>query len=609
MTVDNRQFGQLLSEGVSSVARRQRKSMSAVEDELASMLGYSSHTVEYWRRGHLPPDDELVAALVRFCAQQGRVNREWAATILHHARYRGADRLMRELFREEADTGAGKPHLFMCYLRGVEPDDTLALRLARTFSRTHSVFFDQAAVGDSEWSSRITEELNRADKVIFLLSASAVESEVVRAQAERAHTLSAEKEGGPRLLPVRVAFRAPFPSPLNTYFDLVNWAYWRDDADTGRLIAELEDALNGQALPIGREAKPQLVQPVTPAVAGAPPASAAPMEAPEGTMAADSGYYIERETDAVAQAAIGRAGVTVTIKGPRQVGKSSLLIRLQQSARAMGKHAVFIDFQMLKSVLADAETFLRQFCRLITFQAGLEDRTEELWTMPLPNTFRATEYMARYLLEKLDRQLVLTMDEVESVFGAGFRTDFFGMLRNWHNNRAFDPVWKRLDLTLVTSTEPYFFIDNLNQSPFNVGTVVELRPFTKEQVSELNRRHGAPLTGGEVARLHQLLHGHPYLTRRALFLVATEQLAAGRLFAQTTAADGPFADHLRALLLRLHEREKLVPALRQIVREQRCDDELAFFRLRGAGLVRRDNGAVFPANQLYATFFEEYFHG
>ena len=42
-------------------------------------------------------------------------------------------------------------------------------------------------------------------------------------------------------------------------------------------------------------------------------------------------------------------------------------------------------------------------------------------------------------------------------------------------------------------------------------------------------------------------------------------------------------DHLRALLLRLHERESLAPALRQIVLGHACDDELAFFRLRVDG--------------------------
>lgn len=582
--------------------------MSAVEDELAADLGYSAHTVEYWRRGHLPTEPDQVAALVRYCVQKGRVNREWAASILHQARYRSADRLLEELFPESRGQSASRPGLFICYRRGVEPDDALALRLARAFNRTHAVFFDQALSDESGWGSRIAREIDRSAAIIFLLSASAVESEVVSAQAERAYTLHTEKENGLRLLPVRVAYRAPFPSPLHTYFDSVNWAYWGDDADTERLIGELEAALNGRALPIDEQAKRQLIRDSAPPAGPAPAARATPMEMPEGTMAADSRFYIEREGDAIAKAAIGQTGVTVTIKGPRQVGKSSLLIRLQQTSTAIGKRVVYLDFQMLQSALADADTFFRQFCRLITFQVGLEDGTEDIWAMPLPNTFRATEYVARHLLDNLDRQLVLAMDEVETVFAAGFRTDFFGMLRSWHNNRSVDPIWKRLDLALVTSTEPYFFIDNLNQSPFNVGTVVEVHPFTEGQVAELNRRHGGPLTEADVTRLHRLLHGHPYLTRRALYLVANGQITAGELFTRATADDGPFGDHLRALLLRLHERESLAPALRQVVFDHACDDELAFFRLRGAGLVRRERGAVLPSNQLYANFFEEYFH-
>lgn len=605
---ENRRFGQLLSEGVSSVARRQRKSMSAVEDELAVDLGYSAHTVEYWRRGHLPTDQAQVAALVRYCVQKGRVNREWAASLLHQARYRSAESLLKELFPGRREEGGSRPGLFICYQRGAEPDDTLALRLARAFNRTHTVFFDQALSEEAGWGSRITQELDRSQAIIFLLSAAAVQSEVVSAQAERAHTLYTEKEDGPRLLPVRVAYRAPFPSPLNAYFDSLNWAYWQDDGDTERLIAELEAAVNGRALPIDEQAKRQLVRRAPPSAGPTPSARSVPLEMPEGTMAPDSRFYIKREGDAIAQAAIGQSGVTVTIKGPRQVGKSSLLTRLQWTSEAIGKRVVYLDFQMLRSALADADTFFRQFCRLLTFRVGLEDGTEDVWAMPLPNTFRATEYVAQYLLDRLDRQLVLAMDEVETVFGADFRTDFFGMLRSWHNNRSVDPIWKRLDLALVTSTEPYFFIDNLNQSPFNVGTVVELHPFSEEQVAELNRRHLGPLAAEEVARLHGLLHGHPYLTRRALYLVANGQITAGELFAQATADNGPFGDHLRALLLRLHERENLAPALRQVVFDQVCDDELAFFRLRGAGLVRREGGAVVPSNQLYANFFEEYFH-
>lgn len=79
------------------------------------------------------------------------------------------------------------------------------------------------------------------------------------------------------------------------------------------------------------------------------------------------------------------------------------------------------------------------------------------------------------------------MDEVEVVFDTKFRSDFFGMLRSWHNNWAATPIWKPLDLVLVTSTEPYQLIEDLNQSPFNVGQVIELVDFDGDQVTDLNR--------------------------------------------------------------------------------------------------------------------------
>jgi hypothetical protein len=51
---------------------------------------------------------------------------------------------------------------------------------------------------------------------------------------------------------------------------------------------------------------------------------------------------------------------------------------------------------------------------------------------------------------------MLAMDEVETVFDTAFRSDFFGMLRSWHNSRVpTSPAWIKLDLALVTSTEPY----------------------------------------------------------------------------------------------------------------------------------------------------------
>jgi len=201
---------------------------------------------------------------------------------------------------------------------------------------------------------------------------------------------------------------------------------------------------------------------------------------------------------------------------------------------------------------------------------------------------------------------VLAMDEVESMFDADFRSDFFAMLRGWHNSRAAKPSWRRLDLALVTSTEPYQLIANLNQSPFNVGQVIALDDFTTDEAHALNERHNRPLDPAGAARLNNLLSGHPYLTRRALYLLASGRSTTEALFSQAAAERGPFGDHLRYHLFRMNGQPELVQGLLQVLQQSRCDDERVFWRLHGAGLVRGEFQSARPRNQLYGEFFSKH---
>jgi hypothetical protein len=371
-------------------------------------------------------------------------------------------------------------------------------------------------------------------------------------------------------------------------------------------------AISGSELPInGVQAKANLIRVSEPSSMPQPLPQAQPLslEMPEGTMETESWFYVERKSDGVAQAAIERQGVTITIKGPRQMGKSSLLIRTIAAAAKSGKRVVFLDFQLVdKASLTNADLFFRQFCSWVTDELGLDDKVEEYWKSPLGNSQRCTRYVSRYLLKELGGPLVLAMDEVESIFDTDFRSDFFSMLRSWHNNRATVPAWKQLDLALVTSTEPYQLIDNLNQSPFNVGEVIELTDFAHDQVADLNDRHGSPFSHDQQEQLKALLSGHPYLVRRALYLVSSGRLSASELFDSATDERGPFGDHLRYHLFRLHDKEELVNGLRKVIASSSCPDEHIFFRLRGAGLVRRDGHAVVPRCRLYAEYFKEHLH-
>jgi hypothetical protein len=508
-----------------------------------------------------------------------------------------------------------KPRLFISYKRSVEPDQTIATQLFAALGQQYDVFIDQTMLVGTPWAERIEAELRAADFLIPLLSAESIGSEMVLAEIKLAHQLAQTQGGRPAILPVRLAYREPFQYPLNVYLDPLNWAFWTGESDTPALITELEQAIVGGALLIDAQAKTALLR-ASPAPALPQPLAAAQplrLELPEGTMDPESAFYVERVEDHIALAAIARQGVTVTLKAPRQMGKSSLLVRLSEAAVEAGKRVVFLDFQLFdQAALHDPTTFFRQFCSWLSDQLDLPDTVDSYWQMPLGQTQRCTRYLSRYLLKELGGPLVLALDEVETVFDAPFRSDFFGMLRGWHNNRAHPlegKLWRQLDLALVTSTEPYQLIENLNQSPFNVGEVIELTDFTAAQVADLNRRHASPLTPSQEQQLMALLGGQPYLVRRALYLVASGRVPAADLFAQATADRGPFGDHLRNHLFRLQGQAELIAGLRQVIRHHSCPDEEVFFRLRGAGLVQREGREVLPRCQLYADFFRERLDG
>jgi AAA domain-containing protein len=109
---------------------------------------------------------------------------------------------------------------------------------------------------------------------------------------------------------------------------------------------------------------------------------------------------------------------------------------------------------------------------------------------------------------------------------------------------------------------------HLNQSPFNVGTEIELMDFTPEQVADLNHRHGSPLHTNQLQELMLLLSGQPFLVRRVLYLIASGQMSAADLFTHAADDGGPFGDHLRYHFFRLHDREDLLQGLRQVIRDK-----------------------------------------
>ena len=496
--------------------------------------------------------------------------------------------------------------IFISYKRNIKPDTPVATAVYEALREEHEVFIDTTIQVGQRWAERIQTAIKESDYLISFLSGNSVHSEMVIAEIETAHH-HGKANGRPAILPVRLDYDEPLVYPLSAYLNPLQWALWTKEADTPKLIADLKQAISGGQLPDDSATAPVAdkgLEEVPTAFANIP----RDLGSPEGTMPSQSPFYIERETDEEAMKALHEiVGVTITIKGPRQMGKSSLLNRLLVEAKTKEMRTAFIDFQLIENAaMENADIFYKQFCSLLSWEFEIEDRTEEFWKIPLGHVQKTTNYLQRHLLNSIkDVQILLAMDEVERMFASPFRSDFFSMLRSWHNNRARGGDWIRLNISLVTSTEPYQFIADLNQSPFNVGQVVDLVDFTFEQVSELNRRHQNPLTESQLQSLYDLLGGHPYLTRKALYLIASQRTTFPEMLENACEDNGPFGDHLRNYLFRMGDQDDLKAGFVQVIKYQRCSDEHIFFKLRGSGLAKRVGNIEVPRNQLYADYFRK----
>lgn len=494
-----------------------------------------------------------------------------------------------------------KAGIFISYKRNVEPDNSLAARVFESLQQGgHDVFIDRTLTIGQEWAKEIEAKLRRSDFLIVFLTAASSASEMVKSEVQIARDQATISGKGPRILPVRLAFTGSLPYPLSAWLDPLQYALWRGEGDTDRVIRELVGAVAGAEL----SAPP--MSSGTPVLRECPPLYAAHLPPPGGALDIDDPWYIPRISDDHAIRTISQQGVTLAVKGSRQMGKTSLLVRILNAAIEMGKKCVFVDFQMFgHESPANSSTFFCRFGRVIGEGLDVQMDAAAYWNSNFADSQSLTAYVEKYILQAIDAPIVLAIDEADILFQADFLYDFFGMLRSWHNLRATPlkkKLWKRLDLVLVTSTEPYLFIDRDHESPFNVAEVVSLTDFEIGDVRKLNVLHQSPLFDSEVDRLYNLLHGQPYLTRKALYVVKSG-MTPDQLFAQAAEDGGPFGDHLRNYFLRLLKYPEIASALKQIALGRGCADQRIVYRLESAGLVRSEARKTVPRCSLYAEYF------
>lgn len=499
-----------------------------------------------------------------------------------------------------------KINVFISYKRDQQPDEEIATYISNELTNLGcSVFIDRNISGGEDWLIRIDRELEKSDYLIVLLSETSAYSEMVKSEVFRAYDYR-KKNGHPKILPIRIEFKDILPYAIAAFINPFQYIEWDRDNDFQEKFTEVWNSINGSIPFVVSEG----IHPIKENENFAPlpefdPRILSDLNDSSGTLKLSDKFYIRRDDDGQMDEEMTRQGATVTIRAPRQAGKSSLLIRGLSKAKSYGATTILLDMQRVDNDhLASLDVFLRYFSEYLFYKLSLDlDPVEKVWRKKISPQDKTTELINDFIFPNLQGGLVVGLDEIDKLLKTKFYTEFFALLRSWHNLRAIEDAWERLSVILVISTEPFLLISDIQQSPFNVGINLSLADFNLAQVQELCQRHGNPISNENTLDLYKFLGGHPYLTRKSLYLVATKKQNWESIKSLSMSESGPFGDHLKHYRWILLKDEGIKNGLLQLIKGKSCKYDIQN-RLLQAGLLKDNFGKIEIRCDLYKNFFE-----
>ncbi|MEH2455259.1 MAG: AAA-like domain-containing protein [Nostoc sp.] len=347
-----------------------------------------------------------------------------------------------------------------------------------------------------------------------------------------------------------------------------------------------------------------------------------------GTVQAGGGIYIPRQAD---EELLGlcQSATFAYVLTPRQMGKSSLMVRTAETLRDEGIRSVIVDLQELGAQVTVEQWYFGFLVKLedqLMFDTDVVSWWQEHEHLGVSQ--RLTQFFERVLLAEVEERVVIFVDEIDSTLSLDFTDDFYTAIRYLYVARATNPEFHRLSFVLMGVATPGDLIRDAKRTPFNIGQRVDLTDFTFEEALPL--ADGLGLSSDEANQiLRQVLKwtgGHPYLTQRlcGALLAESRELVETRFIAspQSRYVDkivnstffGAMSEQdnnlqfVRDMLTKRSPDPEVLTIYRQIRQGKRAvvDEEqsLAKSHLKLSGVVRRENNVLRVRNQIYRQVFD-----
>ncbi|MDZ8089223.1 MAG: AAA-like domain-containing protein [Nostoc sp. DedQUE12b] len=331
---------------------------------------------------------------------------------------------------------------------------------------------------------------------------------------------------------------------------------------------------------------------------------------PDGPVPVDSPFYVDRPPiEELVYREVIQPGCVIRIRAPREMGKSSLVLRLLAFTKMQSYRSVNVNCNQIdSSCLTDLNKLLRSLCWQIATELNIDPQLDDNWDEEIGCKLSCSLYLQSYLLKQCKSPVVLVLNEVDRFFEyPEIASEFFGLLRSWYEEARQDPNLQKLRLVVVYSTEVYVSLD-INRSPFNIGLPIHLPEFTEHQVKYLAQRHGLDwISNNEVNQLMSLVGGHPALIRIALYYLCCQGMTLEELIEDAIANGGIYRYHLWRHWAILQENPSLVKAYVEVVAANQSIslNPIDAHKLESLGLIAYEGDRILPRCELYRAYFKK----
>ncbi|MDZ8188807.1 MAG: AAA-like domain-containing protein [Nostoc sp. ChiSLP02] len=329
---------------------------------------------------------------------------------------------------------------------------------------------------------------------------------------------------------------------------------------------------------------------------------------PSGSVPLDSPFYLDRSLlEEQVYQEIRKPGALIRIKAPKEMGKTSLLLRILDYAKHQGYCTISLNLEQVEQkILDNLNQLLRWLCANIGRQLQRQPMLDEYWDEDLGSKISCTLYFQEYILESIDTPLILALDDVNHIFEhPQVAKDFLPLLRSWYEEAKRIPVWQKLRLLVVHSTDIYVPLE-LSQSPFNVGLPIQLDSFSQQEVQQLAQRYRLDwIDENEVSQLIAMVGGHPALVHLALYHLSRKEITLSQLLETAPTARKIYSHHLQRHWVTLQKQPELAQAFDTVVNSNEAItlDPILTHKLSSMGLIKVSGSQAIAGCELYRRFF------